>query len=54
MSAFRGSFLADVVRYLVERRKPFLAPLLLVLALLALLAIGLEIQALIPFIYSIF
>ena len=45
---------AELIVFLRERKKYFLAPILIVLILMALLVVLAEIPALTPFIYAIF
>ncbi|MHB8767222.1 MAG: DUF5989 family protein [Deferrisomatales bacterium] len=52
MSSLR--VLKDVGCFLVERRRYVLAPVLIVLALMALFILAAEVPALTPFIYAIF
>lgn len=54
MSSGTAGFLRDVVHYLIERRKFLLAPLLILLLLMALFAVGFEIPVLTPFLYALF
>lgn len=46
--------LRDIAGYFAERKKYLLAPMFIILLLMALFAIGAEIPVLTPFIYALF
>lgn len=50
----RASIIKELIQFLIERKKYFLAPLVLVLLLMILFIMFAEIPALAPFIYAIF
>jgi len=50
----RLSILRELLQFLIERRKFFLAPVVIILVLMILFILLAEIPALTPFIYAIF
>lgn len=54
MSTGIFGFLKDIAGYFAERKKYLLAPILIILVLMALFAIGAEIPAITPFLYALF
>jgi len=50
----RWSIIKELVQFLLERKKYFLAPLVLILLLMILFIVLAEVPALTPFIYAVF
>lgn len=50
----RWSIIKELIQFLLERKKYFLAPLVFILLLMILFIVLAEIPALTPFIYTIF
>ena len=50
----RWSIIKELIQFLLERKKYYLAPLVLILLLMILFIVLAEIPALTPFIYAVF